>query len=123
MLTACTAASVGINAQILRVDLDIQIFFDIRHNIQRYEGGLALALGVEGGNPDKTVYAFFRFQIAVSVLTVYLEGNGLDARFFAVQIVQNFHGKALFLRPSGIHTVQHAAPVAALCAACARIEL
>ena len=123
MLTARTAASVGINAQILRVDLDIQIFFDIRHNIQGYERGLTLALGVEGGNPDKTVYAFFRFQIAVSVFAVYLEGNGLDARFFAVQIVQNFHGKALFLRPSGIHTVQHAAPVAALCAACARIEL
>ena len=123
MLTACTAASVGINAQIFRVDLDIQIFFDIRHNIQRYEGGLALALGVEGGNPDKTVYAFFRFQIAVSVLAVYLEGNGLDARFFAVQIVQDFHRKALFLSPSGIHTVQHAAPVTALCAACARIEL
>ena len=123
MLTACTAASVGINAQIFRVDLDIQIFFDIRHNIQGYERGLTLALGVEGGNPDKTVYAFFRFQITVSVLAIYLEGNGLDARFFAVQIVQNFNGKALFLRPSGIHTVQHAAPVAALCAACARIEL
>ena len=123
MLTARAAASVGIDTQVFRVDLDIKIFFDIGHNIQRYEGGLALALGVEGGNPNKTVYAFFRFQITISVLTVYLKGNGLDARFFAIQIVQDFHGKALFLCPSGIHTVQHAAPVAALGAACACIEL
>ena len=47
MLTACTAASVGINAQIFRVDLDIQIFFDIRHNIQRYEGGLDVMPDIE----------------------------------------------------------------------------
>ena len=91
MLTARAAASVGIDTQVFWVDLDIQIFFDIGHNIQRYEGGLALALGVEGGNPNKTVYAFFRFQITISVLAVYLKGNGLDARFFAVQIVQDFH--------------------------------
>ena len=34
----------------------------------------------------RQVYAFFRFQIAVSVLAVYLEGNGLDARFFTVPV-------------------------------------
>ena len=42
MLSAGTAGTVGIDPQVIRVDLDIQIFLDIRHNITGYEGEVCL---------------------------------------------------------------------------------
>ena len=64
----------------------------------------------------------FGFEIAVGIFSVNLEGNGLDARLIAIQIIQHIHCKTMFVRPSGIHTVQHARPVAGLCSACSRME-
>ncbi len=123
MLSAGTAASVGINAKILLVNLHIQILLDIRHNIQGHKRGLALALGVERGDPHQTMHALLRLQVAVSINAVDLESHGLDARLVPVQIVQHFQGKSFSFRPPGVHTVQHAAPVAAFRAARSGIQL
>ena len=67
--------------------------------------------------------ALLGFQIPVGIGAVDLESHRLDARLVPVQEVQHFQIEALALRPSGVHAVEHAAPVAALCAACARVEL
>ena len=85
MLTACTAASVGINAQIFRVDLDIQIFFDIRHNIQRYKGCLTLTLGIERRDTHQTVYTLFGFHITVCISSIDLECDGFNTGFLPVK--------------------------------------
>jgi len=122
VLSACTAASVGIDTEIFFVDFNIEVFFNIRHNIQGYEGGLAFSLCIEGGDAHEAVYSFFGLQVAVSVFAVYLEGNGFDSGFVSVEVIEDFQGKALAFRPSGIHTVKHAAPVAAFCSACACVE-
>ena len=47
MLATGTAASVGVDAQILLINIHIQIALDIRHDVQGYKGGLPLALGVK----------------------------------------------------------------------------
>ena len=52
MLPACAAASVGVDAQILLVNLHVQIFLDVRHHVQGHERGLALALGIRGEVKD-----------------------------------------------------------------------
>ena len=57
MLSAGTAGTVGIDPQVIRVDLDIQIFLDIRHNITGYEGGLSLSVRVERRNSYETMNA------------------------------------------------------------------
>ena len=114
VLSACAAASVGIDPQILIVDLHVQILFDVRHDIQRHKGSLPFSLGVEGRDSHQTVHALFRLEIAVGVFPVHLKGDGFDARLIAVQIIQDLYAEALFLGPSGIHAVEHAAPVAAL---------
>ena len=123
MLAACAAASVGIDSEVFLIDFDIQVFFNIGHDIQGYKGSLAFALCVEWGDPHQAVHSFFWFQIAVCVFSVYLEGNGFNAGFVAVQEIQDFHSKAFSFRPSGIHSVEHAAPVAAFCTACACVKL
>ena len=36
--------------QVFVSDVQVDLVFDVGHDVQGYEGGLALALGVEGGN-------------------------------------------------------------------------
>ena len=88
MLSTGTAASIGIDTDVVIVDLYIQVFLDIRHNIAGYEGSLAFACCIERRNTDKTVYTFFGFEIAVSVLSVDLEGYGFDTGFIAVEVIK-----------------------------------
>ena len=57
MLSTGTAGTVGIDPQIIRIDLDIKVFLDIRHYIAGYEGCLSLSVCVERGNSYKAVYA------------------------------------------------------------------
>ena len=58
MLSACAAASIGVDAEILLIDFHIQVFIDFRHHIQGHERSLALALGIEGRYPYQPVHAF-----------------------------------------------------------------
>ena len=37
MLAACAAASVGIDSEVFLIDFDIQVFFNIGHDIQGYQ--------------------------------------------------------------------------------------
>mgnify|MGYP006962258169 CR=1 FL=1 len=61
MLSAGTAGTVGIDPQIIRVDLDIKVFLDIRHYIAGYERGLALSSRIKRRDTDQTVNAMFGF--------------------------------------------------------------
>ena len=123
MLSACAAASISIDPDILVFHFNIQIFLNIRHHIQRNKGCLPLALGIKRRDTHKTVHTFLGFQIAIGILAVDLERHGLDARLVSVQHIQRIHLISLLFRPSRIHTIEHAAPVAALRAAGARIQL
>ena len=75
MLATGTTASVGVDAQILLINIYIQISFDIRHNIQRYKGCLTLALGIERRDTHQTVYTLLRFQVAIGIQTIDLESH------------------------------------------------
>ena len=123
MLTAGAAASVGVNPKVILVNLHVHVLLDVRHHVQRYKRSLPFALRVKGGNPHQSVDALFRLQIAVGIGSVYLKGHRLDAGLVAIQIIQHLHAKALALCPSGIHAVKHGTPVAALRAACPRVQL
>ena len=61
MLSAGTTASVGINTDVLIIDLYVQIFLDIRHYIAGYERGLALSSRIKRRDTDQTVNAMFGF--------------------------------------------------------------
>ena len=122
MLSAGTAGTVRIDTNILITNLNIDLFVDIRHNIARYERCLAFSCRVERRNTDETVNAFFRFQIPVSVFAVDLECHGLHTGLITVQKVEFLDRKAFAFCPSGVHTVQHAAPVARLGSACTCVQ-
>ena len=114
MLTAGAAGTVSVNAQIIHIDLHIQIFLNIRHHITRNKGGLPFACRVKGRNPHQTVDSSLGLQIAEGIASVNLNGHGLDSRFISVQIIQHLCCKSMLICPSAVHPVKHAAPVAGL---------
>ena len=122
VLSAGAAGAVGIHPDIVRIDLHMDVVGKLRHHVAGNKGGLPLARRVEGRDADQTVHAVFAAEPAVGILTVDLDGHGLDARHIAVQVVKNLDGIALALCPAGVHAVQHGAPVTGLRAAGARVQ-
>ena len=81
-----------------------------------------LPAALNGGNAYQTVYTVLGTEIAIGIFPADLNGNRFDTCFITVQIVKDFYLKALFLSPTAVHTVQHAAPVTGLCSACTCIQ-
>ena len=115
MLSTGSTGSVGIDAQIIFIDLHFHIFLDIRHNITGYKGCLPFSSRIERGNTHQPVDPFLGLQITIGILSVHLECNRLNACFLTVQIIQHFHFKSFGRCPSGVHTIQHTCPVTGLC--------
>ena len=122
MLSAGTAGTVRIDTNVLVTHLNIDLFVDIRHNIAGHERSLAFSCRIERRNTDETVNAFFGFQVTVSILAIDLERNRLHTGLIAIQKIEFLDGKAFALCPSGVHTVQHTAPVARFRSACTCIQ-
>src|ERR1044072_3861926 len=60
---------------------------------------------------------------AIGIAAVDLDGRRLDARFFALALLEEFDLVALLLGPARVHTQQHAGPVLALGAPGAGVDL
>ena len=122
MLTAGSGGSIGINADVVRLDLDFIVLGQLRHHLAGHKGSLPLPLCVEGTDPHQTMYAVLRTKEPVRVRPVDLKIHGLDARLVAVHQIHNIQGKALLISPPGIHAEEHGAPVAGLRAAGSRVQ-
>ena len=59
MLSARTAGAVRIDPKIIVIDLHIQIFLDIRHDIAGHKRGLSLSRRIERRDTHQTVHTFF----------------------------------------------------------------
>ena len=68
------------------------------------------------------MHAGLALQEAVGVVALDHDVRRLQAGLVAVEIVENFIGKAVCLGPAGIHAVEHGAPILRLRAARARVE-
>ena len=57
MLSARAAASICVDADVVRIDDNINILLNVGHNITGNKGSLSLPLRVEGRDADKPVHA------------------------------------------------------------------
>ena len=114
VLSACTAGAIGVHSNLVRIHLHVQVFFNIRHDIQRHKGGLSFSLRIKRADTHQTVHPLFRFQITVSVDPVDLKGDGFDPCLFSLQFVQYFKRKMSSLRPPRIHAVEHLGKITTL---------
>ena len=112
VLTARAAGALGLHDQIFRTDLDLDLIVELRHDIERGKRSVPSSARVERRDAHQTVHALLRFQIAVCLVSLHQHGDRLDAGFFSRQIIQHGDLEALLFGITGIHAVQHAAPVA-----------
>ena len=111
MLPAGAGRTEHIHFDVLRTDIHLHGVVDLRDDLQRGEGGVPTAGGIEGGDAHQPVHAGFSLEIAVYVGTQDFDGGAFQARLVAVQIIENLILEAVALRPVGIHAVEHLGPV------------
>ena len=111
MLTARAGCAINVNAQIRRVDVDINIVIHFRINERGAERGVAAAAGIERALTHQAMNAGFGTQPAVGVVADNLDGHGLNARHFAFRLFDDLGLEAARFGPAQIHAHQHAGPV------------
>ena len=89
MLTACAARAIGVDAEVIRVDIDMNLIRELRHDVAGDKRSLTLARGIEGRDAHQTVHTVFAPQSSVGIFAVNLNGHGLDTCDIAVEIIEN----------------------------------
>ena len=123
VLTARAGGAVDLHFIVLGPDLEVLgVILDLGNHFDGGKRGLPPGVGVKGGHPHQPVDAVLPLQEAVGVFAGDHDGGGLDSGLVALLVVQDLIAKAVTLRPSGVHPVEHLAPVLGLGAAGAGLE-
>src|SRR5690606_15380219 len=117
VLTAGTRGAIGVDAQVGRVDLDLDVVVDFRRHEHRGERGVATVAGVERALAHQAVHADLGAQPAVGVFAANVHGGTLDAGHFAFGQLDDFRVEAVLGGPAQVHAQQHVGPVLGLGAA------
>ncbi|MCY1276206.1 hypothetical protein D9M70_248650 [compost metagenome] len=123
MLTARAGGAVGVDAQVGRVDLDLDVVVDFRRGEHRGERGVATVAGVERALAHQAVHADLSAQPAEGVLALDVHGGALDAGDFAFGQFDDGGVEAVLVGPAQVHAQQHVGPVLGLGAAGAGLDV
>src|SRR5262249_42826106 len=123
VLAAGARRPISVDAQVLVLDVDLDVVVDHRVDPDAGEAGVAPGLGIKRRNPHQTVHAALGLEPAVAVVAGDLEGRRLDAGLFAAAFLEPLDLAAVALGPAGIETLQHLGPVLGLGAAGAGVDL
>src|SRR5207248_2342228 len=107
VLAARAAAAERIPFQIVRSDVDLDIAFNFRNDVDGCQRGMPTLIGVEGADADETVHAAFALQVAVSIIAEDSQRSAADACFLIAQLVDQLRLKAVTLRPARIKAQEH----------------
>ena len=100
VLSALAAGAVGVDANVVRLDVDLDALVDFRRDKDAGERGVP-ALGlVEGRDAHQAMHADLAGQQAVGVFAVDAEGRRLDARLVARLIFVELRLRSPGARPS-----------------------
>ena len=124
VLAAGARRAVGVDAQVLLVDLDLvgEVLQEGDH-VERGEAGLAPVLGVERRDPDQAVHAALGREQAVGEAAPDDEGGREQARLLALGRLVDLDAEAAPLGPARVHAQQHLGPVLGVGAPGARVDL
>ena len=111
MLSAGTRRSIGVDAQILGIDILVRAFLKHRINADRAKTRVPSRVRVEGRDAHKTMHAVFLPEPAVSVRTAHFQHERLDARLLAVAYAQRLGFKVAPFAPARVHAQQHLRPI------------
>ena len=123
VLAARATRPVGVDAQVLVLDLDVDVVLDLGDGLHGREARLTALVGVERRDAHQTVDAALGLEHAEGVGPLDLEVDVFVARLFARLRVVFLDLPALRLGVALVHAVEHRHPVARLRAALARVKL
>ena len=123
VLPARAGGAVDVDAQVGRVDVDLDGLVDFRVDEHVGERGMAARVGVEGALAHQAVHAVLGAQAAVGVVAGDLQGRALDARYLALGALEHLGAKALLVAVFQVHPLEHRRPVLRLGAAGAGLDV
>ncbi len=123
VLAARAGSAIGIDAQVRRIDLDLERVVDLRIDEHRRERGVPAARRIERRLAHQPVHAGLGTQIAERVFALDLDRGALDAGDVALGFFQHFGLEALALAVLQVLAQQHRGPVARLGTAGARLDV
>src|SRR5881296_351139 len=100
-----------VDAQIVVLDLDLDVVVHLWIYHHRCERGVTAGLRVVRRDPDQPVYSDLRLEQAVGVLAANLDLGPLDPRLLARFQVEHRNDEPVPLRPARVHPHQHLRPV------------
>ena len=109
-------------AQVLVVDLDLDVLVDLGRHVDRRERGVPPLRRVERGDAHEPVHAHLPLEVAVGVIADHVQRRALEARLFPVLPLDQLGLPAPLLREAQVHAQQHLRPVLRLRAAGAGVD-
>ena len=122
VLAAGAARPVGVDAQVVLVDLDIDVLGQLGPDVHGRERGVSPRRLIERRDAHQPVHARFGREQPVGVVAGHGERRALQPGFVARLIVDHLALEAAALGPPQIHAQQHLRPVLRLGAAGARMD-
>ena len=123
VLAAGAGGAVGVDAQVGRIDLDLDGVVHLRIDEHAGERGVAARVRIERRLAHQAVHAVLGAQVPVGVVAGDLERRALDAGHLALGLLEHFDAEALALAVLGVHALEHLRPVLRLGAARAGLDV
>ncbi len=111
VLSARSAAAIGIYLELFGINLDFVIVLNFGHYFDGRKRRMTSRVGVERRYAHQSVHALLRLEVSVRVVSVNLDSDALDTRLVARKIVEHLHLIALALGIAAVHAIEHARPV------------
>jgi len=122
MLSARTAGSIGVDAEVGLIDVHFDGLIHLGVDKDGSKGCVAARVGIEGGDPHQTVDTGLGLQVPVGIVPFHREGHALGPCLLAGLIFQYFCLIPSAVSPTEIHSEQHLGPVLGLSAASSRVK-
>ena len=114
VLTTSTRRAIGVDAQILIVDLDLDLVVNDRVNPDRGKARVAAIVRIEWRNAHKAMNAALRFEPAISIGAVDANRRRFDPGLLAAAFLEPFDLVSVGIGPAHIHAQQHLCPILGL---------
>ncbi len=123
VLAAGARGAIGVDAQILVVDLDLDLVVDDRIDPDRGEAGVAAVVRIERRDAHQAMHAALGLEPAIGVGAGDPDRRRFDPGLLAAALFEPFDLVAVRLGPARIHAQQHLGPILRLGAAGAGMDL
>ena len=111
VLAAGAGAAVGVDAQLVRPDVDLGLGLDLRGRIDEREGGLTAFLEIERRDPHEAMGPPLVLQVPVGVVAIDRERRALEARLFTRRALEDLGAESAPLGPAQVHPYEHLGPI------------